>query len=86
MKCKKGKLFAMLEHFADGRRIHRFDAERLGDHCLPTTISDLQKKHGIYFDRQTVTVPNRFGSETAVSQYWLAGVNMDKAQEIVRPL
>ena len=85
MKKAKGKLRSMLEYFAQGQRLHRFQAERLGDHCLPTTISDLQKRHGIYFDRETVSVPNRFGSETSVSQYWLAGQNLEKVREIVSP-
>jgi hypothetical protein len=76
------KAFSVLKHFARGNRLHRFSAERLGDHVLPTTISDLQKKHGIYFERRTISVPNRFGSKTRVSEYWLEGKSLIKAKSI----
>lgn len=84
MKNKPGKLTSMLEHFSSGIRLHRFQAEKLGDHCLPTTVSDLQKKHQIYFQRQTVKVPNRFGSVTSVSEYWLGEQDREKASRILR--
>ena len=54
----------MLSTFAAGARLHRFDAEHLGDHCLHTSVSDLQLKHGIRFEREWVKVQNRFGGET----------------------
>lgn len=73
----------MLLHFSKGKKLHRFQAEELGDHCLPTTVSDLQRKHQIYFQRQTVKVPNRFGTVTAVSKYWLAGKDKERAKEIL---
>ena len=47
----------------------RFDAERLGDHCLPSTISGLSTQHGLEFPRRWVKVPNRFGGETLCKQY-----------------
>lgn len=70
---KVGKLASMLYRFAQGEKYHRFSAETVGDHCLPTTISDLQKKYPIYFNRKFVKVPNRFGSKTPVMLYWLEG-------------
>ena len=76
----EGKLDSMLRQFAHGRRFHRFNAEIVGDHTLPSTISSLQKRHGIHFDRMSVPVPNRFGSKTTVSQYWLQGEDLTKAQ------
>jgi hypothetical protein len=75
-----GKLDSMLVRFASGERHHRFGAERIGDHALPSTISDLQKRHGIYFDRKRIKVPNRFGSETSVCLYWLSGKNLEMAR------
>lgn len=75
-----GKLDSMLLRFSSGEQHHRFSAEKVGDHALPSTISDLQKKHGIYFDRKRVKVPNRFGSETSVCLYWLDGSNLEKAR------
>jgi hypothetical protein len=76
---QSGKLASMLYRFAEGKKYHRFSAERVGDHCLPTTISDLQKKHSIYFERKFVKVPNRFGSKTPVMLYWLEGDSLVKA-------
>lgn len=75
-----GKLDSMLLRFASGEHHHRFSAEKVGDHALPSTISDLQKKHGILFDRKRVKVPNRFDSETSVCLYWLDGSNLEKAR------
>jgi len=78
----RGKLNRMFCNFAKGKRYNRFSAERAGDHCLPTTISDLQRKHGIYFSRRFIKVPNRFYSETRVNLYWLEGDSLIKAREI----
>lgn len=75
-----GKLVSMLHRFAEGKQYHRFSAEVVGDHCLPTTISDLQKRHSIYFERKFVQVPNRFGTKTSVMLYWLQGDSLAKAQ------
>ncbi|WP_339641339.1 hypothetical protein [uncultured Porticoccus sp.] len=81
-----GKGDRMLCLFASGVRLHRFKAEPLGDHCLPTTIADLQQRHGLLFDRVTVKVRNRFGGETRVTEYWLSGDYLKRAQEIARTL
>jgi hypothetical protein len=75
-----GKLASMFYRFARGERHHRFSAEVVGDHCLPTTISDLQKKHTIYFERKFIRVPNRFGSMTPVKLYWLEGDSLIRAR------
>ena len=47
----------------------RFDAERLGDHYLPSTISALSNQHGLEFPRRWIKVPNRFGGETLCKEY-----------------
>ena len=78
-----GKLESMLYRFACGKKFHRFSAERVGDHCLPTTISDLQISLGLKFDRKFIKVPNRFGSQTAVKLYWLEGDNLIKARRLI---
>ena len=77
-----GKLASMLYLFAEGKQYHRFSAEKVGDHCLPTTISDLQKRHSIYFNRRFIKVPNRFGSETSVMLYWLQDESLINARLI----
>ena len=78
-----GKLESMLYRFACGKRFHRFSAEIVGDHCLPTTISDLQISRGLYFSRKFIKVPNRFGSQTSVKLYWLEGGNLIKARRLI---
>lgn len=72
----------MLLRFAQGKKYHRFSAEIVGDHCLPTTISCLQRMYGLYFSRKLIKVPNRFGSESTVALYWLEGKDLVKAREI----
>ena len=47
----------------------RFDAEQLGEHCLPSTISALSSQHGLEFPRRWVKVPNRFGGVTLCKEY-----------------
>lgn len=77
-----GKLDSMFYRFALGEKLHRFSAEIVGDHCLPTTVSDLQKRHGIRFERKFIQVPNRFGSKTSVMLYWLQDDSLTKARLI----
>lgn len=77
-----GKLDYMLLRFAHGDRLHRFQAERIGDHCVHTTVSDIQIKHGIKFSRRRVKVPNRFGKKTSVCEYWLEGNDLLRARVI----
>jgi hypothetical protein len=51
------------------RPLNRFEAEKIGDHCLPSTISGLSTQHGLEFPRRWVKVPNRFGGETLCKEY-----------------
>lgn len=78
-----GKLAYMLRQFSTGQRLHRFAAERIGDHALPSTISSLQKSHGLIFSREWVEVPNNFGGETKAMAYWLEGDDLVKARNLV---
>lgn len=80
--CKKdlGKMVSMLLAFYQGQKLHRFIAERLGDHCLPSTVSTFANGYGMKFHRRMVKVPNRFGSITSVMLYWLADESRDAAR------
>lgn len=78
-----GKLDSMFARFATGDRLHRFQAEKIGDHCLHTTVSSLQAKYSLKFSRQWVKVSNRFGSDTRVMMYWLEGDNLLRAQKVM---
>lgn len=82
-KKKPTKLDSMLKQFASGKPIHKFEAETLGDHSLSTTISDLQRRHNILFNRKYVEVPTKFGN-TNVMSYWLAGESLINVRSILR--
>lgn len=83
-KKKLGKLDSMLERFVKSQALNRFSAERVGDHCLPTTISGLQIRYGLKFSREWTKVPNRFGTVTSVMSYWLEGADqLERASAIV---
>lgn len=55
-----------------GMSLNRFEAERLGDHTLNSTISRLRAKGNIITSKWEA-VPNRFGSVTRVKRYTYAG-------------
>jgi hypothetical protein len=80
---KPTKQRAMLERFASGERFHRFEAERVGDHCLPSTVSEIETKYQISFSREWVAVRNRFGTSTRVVRYGLENESLAKARAIV---
>jgi hypothetical protein len=55
-----------------GQSLNTFEAQRLGDTCLNSTISTLRGK-GYLFHDEWEWVPNRFGGETRVKRYWHIG-------------
>lgn len=65
---KRTKERTILDALMAGQSLHRFQAERIGDHCLPSTISALQTKYNLYIDRQRIKVSCRFGS-VSVNRY-----------------
>lgn len=76
------KELRILALFASGQSLNRFEAENHGDHCLPSTISDLQRKHNINFARRLEKVNTRFGRPAWANRYWLEGESQDRAQQI----
>lgn len=65
------KWVRVLAAFVRGERLHRFAAEqRVSDHTLPSTVSELQKK-GVKIDRRDHTVPGYRGERAHVALYWL---------------
>jgi hypothetical protein len=80
---RPGKELRMMALFAAGFSFNRFQAEKHGDHCLPTTISDLQKTYGIKFQRQQEIVPTRFGRPARVFRYWLEDDSLLKARKLL---
>lgn len=76
---------SMLLRFINGEKHHRFTAEVVGDHALPSTISYLQKRYLIRFKRKLIKVKNRFGSHSHVMLYWLTDEQIEIAKTSFNP-
>ena len=63
----------VISYFLTGKKAHRFQAETTFHcHCLHTSISSLEREHGLIFDREWQTVPCLRGQATTrVKAYWL---------------
>ncbi len=73
----------MLTALASGRTYNRFEAEReLHDHCLHTTVANLQAK-GVTIHRRIERVPGYMGIPTECCRYWLAPESLQKASELL---
>ncbi len=59
----------ILVFFAQGGRLTRFDAEKLGDHSLNSTISNLETM-GMRIAREPIAIEGRFGT-IRCKRYWL---------------
>lgn len=67
---KKERVLNHLTHYGS---INRFEASRLlYDTALNSTISFLANTHGIAFEKQWESVPNRAGGSTKVKRYTLS--------------
>lgn len=65
----KSKLDMIAKHLEMGS-LNTFEAIKLGDTCLNTTISILRSK-GMPILDEWEEVPNRFGGTSRVKRYWL---------------
>jgi len=62
---------------------HRFDAERWGDHALPSTVSSIERDYGLVIEREWREVPTRFGRPCRVKEYWVGCTSLDAAMRLV---
>ena len=62
----------ILATLRSGKSLNRFDAERLGDHCLHSTVATLRSKGNAIYD-EWERVPTRFGREARVKRYRYIG-------------
>lgn len=52
--------------------LNRFEAERIGDHCLNSTVADIRKIYGARLFQRWETVPTRYCvTGVRVLRYWL---------------
>jgi len=81
----KTKIARILAHLLTGCSLNRFEAEDLGDHCLPSTIADLADltRHALRIDRQPERAKNRWGKACRVSRYHLPASERDKASKVL---
>lgn len=77
------KIARILAHLLAGGSINRFEAERIGEHCLPSTISVLVSSQGLAFQRQSEKVPNRWGKPCTVTCYSLPECELKRARAVL---
>jgi hypothetical protein len=78
LSCRPTKLKRILAELASGRSLNRFEAERIGDHCLHSTIAKIET-HGIQVARREETVPGFGGHQARVCRYKLDDENRERA-------
>lgn len=65
------------------RGLNRFEAERLHDHTLPSTVSNLRRDYGFVFHREDEAVAGFGGSKVQVTRYWLTDEDIELARELL---
>lgn len=59
-------------------------ANRYGEYVLRSTVSDLWRDFGLWFERVPESVPNQFGTKTECVRYFLRGEQIERASELLR--
>ncbi len=68
----ESKADRVLAALMSGRTFNRFEAERqLSDHCLHSTVAQLQRVKQLRIERKYETVPGFQGNPTSVCRYWI---------------
>ena len=80
------KIARVLKILLAGTSINRFEAERIGDHCLHSTISVLANRYGLAFERQQERVLNHWGTPCSVTRYSLPNSQREWGYTILRKL
>ena len=80
------KISRVLAFMLQDHSLNRFEAERLGDHCLHSTISRLSNTYGLNFTRQPERVPNHWGQPCMVTRYSLPAGERKRARNVLKML
>lgn len=80
------KVARILAHLLTGASLNRFEAERLGDHCLNSTISDLANDYSLSVLRKPEKVPNNWGAPCRAIRYSLPPSERDRAELVLEHL
>lgn len=66
------KIYRVEAALKQPRGMNRFEAERIGDHCLNSTVAELRKTYGSKLIQQWETVPTRYSPRgVRVFRYWI---------------
>ena len=77
------KIAKILAHLANVGALNRFEAERIGDHCLHSTISALANRYGLAFKRTPEKVPSHWGQPCDVIRYALPASEHRNARAVL---
>lgn len=80
---KLTKTLRILAILSSGKSLNMFEAERIGDHTLRSTVSTIQKKYEVCIHRKYEKVKTRLENKTPVCRYWIAKQDFTYAREIV---
>jgi hypothetical protein len=85
--CKApSKIARVLAHLFYVGSLNRFEAERIGDHCLHSTISSLAHSYGLAFIRSPEKVQNHWGAPCDVTRYDLPDSEHRRAHSVLLQL
>ena len=71
----------LIDESEHGSKVTRFDAEHIGDHCLNSTVSEIEHLDGVKINRQKTKRPTRFGRSTDCNEYWIAESELMNARK-----
>ena len=77
------KRHTILLALAQGRKLTRFTAEHLRDHCLNTTVSEIGRYDKIIVSRKRISFTNSAGHSVSCNLYWLEPDQQGKAMKIL---
>lgn len=77
------KIERILQALTNPKGLNRFQAEALGCHCLNSTVSALQNKHGVIVASDWEEVPTSFGGDTRCKRYWISPSNLEHANKLL---
>lgn len=77
------KIAKILAHLLNVGALNRFEAERIGDHCLHSTISALANGYGLTFKRTSEKVPSHWGQACDVIRYALPASEHRNARAVL---
>ena len=73
----------LIEQSYAGRKSTRFDASRIGDTCLNTTVSEIGRFDGVVILRESTTRPTRFNRPVVCNEYWIDPAHIPEAQKVL---